>query len=136
MGILFGILSLICFGLLSAKAVTAKLHLEKMDKILMKLHKPISGILIITCLVHIFCVVPILKNLDVIVMISGILNVVLMVLLIYLCHVIKDEKKKILWHRIMTVLMAMSITVHVMTYIIDFNRCQMNVVNQNLMILI
>lgn len=111
MGILFGILCVICFVMLSAKAVTAKLHLEKMDRILMKLHKPISGILIITCLVHIFCVVPILKNRDAIVMISGILNVVLMVLLIYLCHVIKDEKK-ILWHRIMTVLMAIGIMVH------------------------
>lgn len=122
MGILFGILCLICFGMLSAKAVTAKLHLIKMDKMLMKLHKPISGFLIITCLVHIFYVVPILKNHDVIVMISGILNVVLMVFLIYLCHVIKDEKKKILWHRIMTVLMAISIAVHVTTYIIDFNR--------------
>lgn len=121
MGILFGILCVICFGMLSAKAVTAKLHLEKMDRILMKLHKPVSGILIITCFVHILFVVSVLKNRDVLVMISGILNVVLMVFLIYLCHVIKDEKKKMLWHRIMTVLMAMSIAVHVTTYIIDFN---------------
>lgn len=115
MGILFGILSLICFGLLSAKAVTAKLHLIKMDKILMKLHKPVSGFLIITCLVHILCVVPILKNRNVLVIISGIVNVVFMVLLIYLCHVIKDKREKILWHRIMTVLMAIGIIVHFTT---------------------
>lgn len=122
MGILFGILCLICFGLLSAKAVTAKLHLKKMDKILMKFHKPVSAFLIITCFVHILYVLPILKNRDVFVMISGIVSVVFMVLLIYLCHVIKDEKKKILWHRILTVLMAISIIVHFATYIIDFNR--------------
>lgn len=112
MGILFGILCLICFGVLSAKALSARLHLKKMDKTLMKLHKPVSAFLIITCFVHILCVVPVLKNRNVFVMISGISNVVFMVLLIYLCHAIKNEKNKILWHRIMTVLMAISIIVH------------------------
>lgn len=115
MGFLFGILCLICFGLLSAKAMTARLHLEKMDKTLMKLHKSVSALLIITCFVHILCVVPILKNRNVFVMISGIVNVVFMVLLIYLCHVIKDKKIKILWHRILTVFMAIGIMVHITT---------------------
>ncbi len=115
MGILFGILSLICFCLLSAKAVTAKLHLKKLDQILMELHKPVSGFLIITCFVHILFVVPVVKNRNVLVMISGIANVVFMILLIYLCHVIKDERKRMLWHRILTVFMAISIVVHFTT---------------------
>lgn len=127
MGILFGILCLICFGLLSAKAVTAKLYLKKMDIILMKFHKPVSAFLIIMCFVHILYIVPVLKNRDMLVMISGIVNVVLMVLLICLCHVIKDKKKKILWHRILTVLMAIGIIVHITTYIIDFNSYRKNV---------
>ena len=127
MGILFGISCLICFCLLSAKAVTANLHLKKIDKILMKFHKPVSGFLIITCFVHILCVVPILKSRDVLVMISGIVNVVFMVLLICLCHVIKDKREKMLWHRILTVLMAIGIIVHITTYLIDFNRYRKNV---------
>lgn len=127
MGIFFGILCLICFGLLSAKAVTAKLHFKKMDRILMKFHEPVSAFLVITCLVHIIYVVPVLKNRDMLVMISGIVNVVFMVLLICLCHVIKDKREKMFWHRILTVLMAISIIVHITTYIIDFNRYRKNV---------
>ena len=94
MGIFTGILCLICFCLLSAKAVTAKLHIKEMDKVLMKLHKPVSASLIIICFVHIFCVVPVLKNRDPLVIISGIATVALMILLIFLCHAIKDKRKK------------------------------------------
>lgn len=112
MGIFFGIICLICFCLLSAKAATAKLHLKKMDKILFKAHKPVSALLIITCFIHILYVAPILKNRSLPVMISGIVSVVFMVLLICLCHMIKDGKKKILWHRILTILMATGIIGH------------------------
>lgn len=118
MGIFFGIICLICFCLLSAKAVTAKLHLKKLDKILLKAHKPVSASLIIACIIHIFYVVPILKNRSLFVMISGIVSVVLMVLLICLCHMIKDRKKKMFWHRILTILMAIGIIGHFTTCII------------------
>ncbi len=121
MGIFFGILCVISFCLLSAKAVTARLHLKNMDQILMKLHKPASTFLIIACFIHIICVVPLLKNRNVLVAVSGIANVVFMFLLIYLCHVIKDKNKNLLWHRIMTILMAIGIIVHFMTYITNFN---------------
>lgn len=121
MGIFFGILCVICFCLLSAKAVTARLHLKNMDQIMMKLHKPVSAFLIIACFIHIFCVVPLLKNRNVLVTVSGIANAGFMVLLIYLCHVIKDKNKKILWHRIMTILMVIGIIGHLTTYIINFN---------------
>jgi len=62
MGIFSGVLCLICFCLLSAKAVTAKLHLKKMDKILLKVHKPASVFLILMCVIHILSVVSVLKN--------------------------------------------------------------------------
>lgn len=112
MGIFFGILCLIFFGLLSAKAATAKLHLKKLDKILFKAHKPVSALLIITCIIHIFYVAPLLKNRSLPVMISGIATIGFMVLLICLCHMIKDRKKKLLWHRIFTILMAIGIIWH------------------------
>lgn len=129
MGIFSGILCLICFCLLSAKAATAKLHLKKLDKMLIRVHKPVSVFLIITCFVHIFYVVPILTNRNSLVVISGIVSVAFMVLLIFLCHAIKDRKKKILWHRILTILMAIGIIGHFTTYIIDFKNYQKNVAN-------
>lgn len=129
MGIFSGILCFICFCLLSAKAASAKLHLKRLDRILIKLHKPVSAFLIITCTVHILYAIPILKNRDSLVVISGIANVVLMVVLICLCHVIKDRKKKMLWHRILTILMAIGIIGHFTAYIIDFNNYQKSVAN-------
>ena len=122
MGIFFGILCVICFCLLSAKAVTARLHLKNMDQILMKLHKPLSVFLIIACFIHIICVVSLLKNRNVLVAVSGIASVGFMVLLIYLCHVIKDKNKKMLWHRIMTILMAIGIIGHFAAYITTLSR--------------
>lgn len=127
MGIFSGILSLICFCLLASKVLSAKLRFKKVDKLLMKVHKPISVFLIITCFVHILSVVPILKNRNLLVVISGIVNIAFMVLLIYLCHRIKERKKKILWHRILTILMAISIIGHFTIYIIDFNNYQENI---------
>lgn len=129
MGIFSGILCLICFCLLSAKAATAKLPFKKLDKMLFQAHKPVSAFLIIACFVHIFCVVPVLKNRNLLVVISGIVSVIFMVLLIYLCHGIKNKKKKMLWHRIMTLFMAIGIVGHFSAYIIDFNNYQKNVAN-------
>ena len=129
MGIISGILCVVCFCLLSAKAVTAKLHIKKIDKILMKMHKPISALLIVLCCVHIFCVVRLLKNRSLLVVISGITNTVLMISLICFCHIIKDREKKIMWHRIWTILMAVGIMGHLAAYIVDFNHYQMNIAN-------
>ena len=129
MGIFFGILCLICFCLLSAKAVTAKLRLKKIDRALTIVHKPVSVFLIIMCFIHIIYVVPILINRNELVILSGIASVVFMILLICFCHIIKGRKKKLLWHRILTILMAISITGHFMAYIIDFNNYQKNSAN-------
>ena len=129
MGILSGILSLICFCLLSSKAVTSKLHFKKMDKLLFKIHKPVSVFLIITSFVHIFSVVPILKNRDFLIVIAGIISIAFMVLLICLCHMLNDRKKKIFWHRILTILMAIGIIWHFTAYIIDFHNYQKEIAN-------
>ena len=128
MGIFSGILCLICFCLLSAKAATAKLHFQRMDKILMKIHKPVSAFLIIMCPVHIYYVVPILENRSLLVPISGIVITTFMIFLICLCHVIKG-RKKILWHRILAALMAIGIMGHLSAYLIDFSNYQKNIAN-------
>lgn len=124
MGIFSGIVCFICFCLLSAKAATAKLHVEKMDRMFMKMHKPVSAFLMIACVVHIFYSIPLLKNRSLLVVISGFSTTALMILLICFCHMIKDRKKKIWWHRVCTILMAAGILGHFTTYITDFNNYQ------------
>lgn len=129
MGIFTGMLCFICFCMLSAKAATAKLHFKKMDKMLMKVHKPASACLVLICFVHIVCVVPIIKSRSLFVVVLGIVTAVWMVLLICLCHVQKEKKKKMWWHRILTALMAAGIIGHFTAYLIDFNHYQEDIAN-------
>ncbi len=52
-----------------------------------------------------------------------------MISLICLCHIIKEKKKKIWWHRCLTIIMAICIVSHVITYIMDFKNYQQKVTN-------
>lgn len=127
MGITLGFLCLICFLLLAAKIITRRCHLERMDRILMKLHKPVSGLFFVLCFLHIIFVSPVLRNRSAAVLITGIVSVVLMLLLICLCHMIKDKGKRMWWHRALTLLMVIGIANHIVTYVIDFKAYQQKV---------
>ena len=127
MGIVFGFLCLIFFCVLSAKAITRRCHWEKADRFLMKFHKFISGLLVISCFLHVIFVVPVLKNRSILVIITGIASVIFMILVICFCHMIKDKKKKIWWHRVLTIIMAICIAGHIVTWIVDFNDYQQKV---------
>lgn len=125
MGIVSGILCLICFCLLAAKAVTARLlHLKRADRAFMKLHKPVSAFLFVLCFLHILFVFSVLKSRSMFVVASGAAGVLLMFLLICLCHLIKDRKKKMWWHRALTILTAVCLMGHVAAYIADFREYQ------------
>lgn len=119
MGIIFGYLSFICFCLLAAKAVTSKFCFRKADKALMEIHKFASAFMIIACALHVLFVIPALKGRKFLVMISGIISALFMILLICLCHMIKDRKRKMWWHRALTVCMVTCITGHFLMYIIS-----------------
>lgn len=129
MGIVTGILSLLCFVLLSVKALTKRLHLEKTDKWLMKVHKMFSGLLFILCLLHIALVFPVLQNRDILVTVSGLAAVTFMILLIALCHMIKDVQKKMRWHRILDIAMLLCLIGHVVFYYADYNAYRQNMAN-------
>lgn len=124
MGIISGILSLICFCLLSLKAVTARIHLKRADSVLRKLHKPVSALLLVLCFFHMLFVFSVLKSRNMLVVISGAAGVLLLFLLICLCHLIKDRKKKMWWHRALTVFMAVCLVGHVAGYLADFREYQ------------
>ena len=129
MGICFGIICLVCFLLLAAKAITYRCNWKKADRVLMKFHKPICVLLIVSCFMHIIFVIPVLKNRSIFVILTGIASFFVMISLICLCHIIKEKKKKIWWHRCLTIIMAICIVSHVITYIMDFKNYQQKVTN-------
>lgn len=129
MGIVLGFICLVCFLMLSAKVITRKCRLIRMDRFFMRIHKPISAALVIFVLIHMILVFPVLKNRNVFVSILGIGTAFLMIALIWFCHTMKDKKKRIHWHRILTAAMALCMAGHVIVYYMDFAEYQHKVRN-------
>lgn len=127
MGIVFGYLSLICFCMLVAKWIARRCNLIKIDKVLMRIHKPVSLLLIVFCILHISFVIPVLSNRNILVNVSGVVAVVFMLVLIFSCHVLKQKDRRMKWHRSLTILMIVSIVWHVVAYFMDFREYQRNV---------
>lgn len=120
MGILTGYISLVCFILLAAKFVARKTKNHKIDHFLKVLHKPVSCIFFISSVLHLFLVLPVLKGRSLPVTVSGSISIVFAILLVLLCHIIKNGHNKMFWHRIMTVALLVIIILHVITYYVDF----------------
>lgn len=129
MGIVLGFLCLICSLLLLTKIVTRICNLKRADSFLMRIHKPVSVILLICVFMHIAFVFPVLKNRNIFVSILGITTMFFMILLICFCHVIKDKKKKMFLHRVLAVVMALCIVGHIIAYYVDFIAYQHKVQN-------
>lgn len=129
MGIILGYLCVICFVLLAVKAITRYFRLTKIDRILMKIHKPLSASIILLGVAHFIVVISVMENRAMLVNISGIMIIAAIFALTYLCHVIKNREKRILWHRIMTVILFIGFMVHIVAYFIDFNQYQQRIAN-------
>lgn len=120
MGILTGYISFVCFILLAAKYVARKTKNYKVDHFLKGLHKPVSCIFFISSVLHLFLVLPVLKGRSLPVTVSGSISIVFAILLVLLCHIIKNGQKKMFWHRMMTVVLLAVVILHVITYYVDF----------------
>ena len=94
MGIVFGYLSLICFCMLVAKWIARRCNLIKFDKVLMRIHRPVSLLLIVFCILHISFVIPVLRNRNILVNVSGVLAVVFMIVLIFFLPCTKTKRQK------------------------------------------
>jgi Ca2+/Na+ antiporter len=68
MGIVFGYLSLICFCMLVAKWIARRCI--KFDKVLMRIHRPVSLLLIVFCILHISFCITVLRNRNILVNVS------------------------------------------------------------------
>lgn len=120
MGIFMGYLCLLCLLLLAAKFAARKTKREKVNSFFEKLHKPVSCIFLLLCVIHLFFVFPVLKGRNLLVTVSGIIGFGIAILLILLCHTIKDGKRKMFWHRTLTIVLLAVVVFHVTVYVIDF----------------
>lgn len=127
MGIVFGYLALVCFCLLVSKWITKRCNIVRIDKVLMKIHRPVCLLLTVFCILHIVFVIPVLKNRDVLVNVSGVVAVIFMIVLVFSCHVLKQKDRRMKWHRILTIHMAVCIVWHMVVYFVDFREYQRNI---------
>lgn len=123
MGIILGWLCLLTFLGLLAKAVTRKLGLNKANRVLMKLHKPLSVAFLVICVLHILFVLPVFQTRAFSIYATGVGIVVVSLLLILLCHVMtKGKAQQIRWHRILSVIMLFLAIGHIVVYQVDFSQ--------------
>ncbi|MBO5247294.1 MAG: FMN-binding protein [Eubacterium sp.] len=127
MGMMFGCICLVCFCLLAAKAVTHRCRWEKADRLLLKIHRIVSIVFVISCAIHVVCIIPVLQTRSIAVTATGIAGALILLFLICLCHVIKDGEKKMWWHRVLTLILALCISGHIVAYIVDFKQYQQKV---------
>lgn len=129
MGIVMGYICLICYILLAGKYVARKTERQRVNAFFLKLHKPVSCIFLLACIIHLILVLPVLKGRDMLVTVSGMFCLGMILLLIILCHVIKEKKQKMFWHRLLTVVLLVMIVFHVVVYMIDFKQYQNKISN-------
>lgn len=127
MGLIIGYVNLVCFLLLAGKYVTKKWKGDKADCFLRKVHKPLSCVFLLFCIIHLLCVSPVLRERNLLVTVSGCISLGIAILLIILCHTIKDGKKKMFWHRMLTMLLLAGLVLHIVLYIIDFMQYKNNI---------
>ncbi len=124
MGIITGYLALIGLLLLLAKFVTRRIHNDRFDRFFLKLHKPISAAFVIITVIHLLLTFPVFRTRNLAVIVSGIAALIVLLLLITLCHCIKNGKEKMRWHRILSGILLLLAVVHIVTYYIDFGDYQ------------
>lgn len=127
MGIVFGYLATICFFILSVKWLTGKCTLNKVNTVLTKIHIPVRFLLVVFCILHIVFVIPVLRNRDLLVTISGVVTFLCMAISFSSCHALKQKGRKIKWHRILTILTIASLVWHMTVYFLDFRDYQKNI---------
>ncbi|WP_419025518.1 FMN-binding protein [Emergencia sp.] len=130
MGIVLGYISLLCFILLSAKIFTHKFHITKADKVLRILHQPLCCILTVSCIFHFIFVIPVFKTRNLFIYITGILIALLLIFMIFFCHVKrKNTVEWLKWHRVLAGVMFLLIVGHIAIYCFDFRDYQTKIKN-------
>ena len=113
MRIILGLLTLVCFLLLAVKYPLRKLRLFSLNAFLMKLHEAASGIFFLAAIAHMITGFSLIKTSPAALIVSGFAAFIISIVLIVACHMTKDVKKKMYWHRWYSLLMTAAVVVHV-----------------------
>lgn len=127
MRIITGYISTVCLTLLLLKYPSRKAGFRNMNRLLWKLHKPVSGIFCISAFIHLILIIPVVKTRNIFIVMSGFAAFIMAFVLITLCHTMKDIKKKMLWHRIMSLVLLFIVAFHIFFYFNDFAEYKNNV---------
>jgi uncharacterized protein with FMN-binding domain len=118
MGIITGYICLVLLVLLLIKGLFYK---TKVNRILKKIHKPVTYILLCLTIIHFILVLPVLKQRNVFLFISGIVIIVLLIALVILWHLLKKKMKT---HIIISIVVLLFMVAHMIVYFIDFGNYQ------------
>ena len=118
MRIVTGYLCLIGLLVLLFKFVARKWGNEKMNALFRRWHKPASGIFFLAAILHLILVIPVLKERPPLLWGTGAVSFFLGMLVILLGHTIKDKRKNMLWHRILSVILTGFVALHMVFFFI------------------
>ena len=119
MSLLFGYLTLACFILLAVKYPLRIAGAHKANALLMKLHEAASGGFLLFALIHVFFTFKALAIHGVWLPVMGAAALLTGLVLIYACHMTKDIRKKMCWHRWYSLALLMFIALHMVLYFIS-----------------
>lgn len=119
MGIITGYICAILLIVLLIKFLARKCKWTRLNKALMKSHKYIAFLFLAISVVHLILVIPVLEGRHIFVTVSGIVILVVGLLLTIICHVMKDKKKEVKIHRLLSVVMALMLVGHIAVYLVD-----------------
>lgn len=125
MGILTGYICLLFTVILLAKYITKRCHLTKINEFLMRIHKYAACGFLVVGIVHFILVIKVIDTRNIIVVISGIVMLVTGIVLMLVCHIMKNRKKEIVFHRFFSFVIVIMAITHIASYFIDYNSYKM-----------
>lgn len=109
---LTGAAAVASFAGLAVKYPLRKLHMDKLNAELMKAHEAMSGVFFLSASAHLASGLMRAKKITPAVIISGGAAYAVSVMLIAACHMTKDPKKKMRWHRLYSLVLAETMAGH------------------------
>lgn len=121
MGIITGYICLFFMILLLAKYITKRCNLTKINAFLMRTHKYAACGFWVVGMLHFILVIKVIDTRNIIVVISGIVILVTGIALMLVCHIMKNRKKEIIFHRGFSLVIAVMMIIHMVSYFMDYN---------------
>lgn len=125
MGIITGYICLFFMVLLLAKYITKRCNLTKINAFLMRIHKYAACGFLVVGIAHFILVIKVIDTRNIIVVISGIVILVTGIALMLVCHIMKNRKKEIIFHRGFSLVIAVMMIIHMVSYFTDYNSYKM-----------